>query len=111
VRKGGRLVLAAVLAAGAGQASAQEADPEAGFTIAQEFCASCHTIGPDLYFKQEPPSFASIALYRTDRGIRNRILAPHIGMPTLGPILLDGDKLEDLIAYIRSLDPEPLEAQ
>ncbi len=98
------LAVTGVCATGA-VATAQDGDPEAGMALAEQMCAECHVVGPELYFKQEPPSFASIALYRTDRGIRNRIYSPHIGMPQLGPVL-HSDRVDDIIAYIRSLDTE-----
>ena len=89
---------------GSAPAAGQDGDPEAGRNLAERWCSRCHDIGPDVRFKQEPPGFAAIAVYRTQLQVLDRILAPHAGMPQVIPIL-DGDDLDDVISYILSLDP------
>ena len=54
--------------------------------------------------KQDPPSFAAIAVYRSPDQIRSKIIAPHVGMPEVAQIL--GLEVDDLIAYIVSLETE-----
>jgi hypothetical protein len=54
--------------------------------------------------KQEPPSFAAIAVYRSAEQIRSKIMVPHMGMPEVAQVL--GLNVDDLVAYIVSLDEE-----
>jgi mono/diheme cytochrome c family protein len=88
----------------AGQSTAQ-GDAAAGQSLAEEWCARCHDISAGGAFKQTPPSFAAIAIYRADDDIRWRIQFPpvHAGMPQLG-FLLDAEVLDDLVAFILSLE-------
>ncbi|MCB1492448.1 MAG: cytochrome c [Rhodobiaceae bacterium] len=78
---------------------------EQGAKVAAEHCARCHDISPDGKFKQYPPSFASIAVFRAEDQIRGRILYPpqHASMPQLG-FVLTREEIDDLVAYIVSLD-------
>ena len=84
-----------------------------GLETAQKNCIRCHNIEKGAGFKLMPPSFQSIAIYRTAEDIWSRIIAPspHRGMPdtmwTITP-----DDVQDLVAYITSLDtPVSLPAQ
>jgi mono/diheme cytochrome c family protein len=81
-----------------------QGDAEAGQDLAGDWCSRCHDIGREGRMKQEPPSFAAIAVYRTADQIRSRIAAPHTGMPEIAQVL--GLNLDDLVAYIVSLDEE-----
>jgi mono/diheme cytochrome c family protein len=80
-------------------------DAVKGHDIAAASCARCHVIEKGGAFKLMPPSFQSIAIYRTADDIWQRILSPnpHSSMPdtqwTLTP-----DQIQDLVAYITSLD-------
>ena len=85
------------------QACAQ-GDPEVGQDLAADWCSRCHDIGREGQMKQEPPSFAAIAVYRTAEQIRSKINAPHMGMPEVAQVL--GLNVDDLVAYIVSLDEE-----
>ena len=79
---------------------------EEGQRLAREFCGICHHVEPGGEFKLHPPSFAAIAVYRSDNQIRNRIFYPpvHSGMsPQLG-FAFSSDNVEHLVAYIRSLE-------
>jgi mono/diheme cytochrome c family protein len=86
-------------------AFAADGDASNGEKIAQERCATCHNTDKGGAFKLYPPSFQAIAIYRTKDDIWGRIVAPspHRGMPnaawTLSP-----DDVQDLLAYIVSLD-------
>jgi mono/diheme cytochrome c family protein len=81
-----------------------EGDPEAGHQLAIEWCSRCHDTEPGGRMKEDPPSFAAIAIYRSADQIRGKIIAPHIGMPEYGLIL--GLDVDDLTAYIVSLEKE-----
>ena len=88
---------------GHGQARAQ-GDAEAGQDLAADWCSRCHDIGREGQMKQDPPSFAAIAVYRTPDQIRSKIIAPHMGMPEYAAIL--GLDVDDLTAYIVSLEKQ-----
>jgi mono/diheme cytochrome c family protein len=85
-------------------------DPAAGEKLAKEHCVRCHDIGPSGAFKTYPPSFASIAVYRSDEQIYARILFPTLHsaisqMPEFAQIFfIDSKNINDLVAYIRSLE-------
>jgi mono/diheme cytochrome c family protein len=81
-----------------------QGNAEAGQDLAADWCSRCHDIGREGRMKQEPPSFAAIAVYRTADQIRARIAAPHTGMPEIAQVL--GLNLDDLVAYIVSLEEE-----
>ena len=79
-------------------------DPEAGKLLADQYCARCHDVGSDGAFKQMPPSFAAIAVYRGDDQIWNRVMFPiHTGMPSMWEFL-QPENVGHVTAYIRSLE-------
>lgn len=80
-------------------------DPAAGYAIAKESCARCHDIEKGGAFKKRPPSFQSIAIYRTADDVWARVVAPspHSGMPDT-QWMLTREQVEDVAAYITSLD-------
>ena len=82
-----------------------QGDVTKGERLAQGICAHCHDVRPLGPFKQYPPSFSAIAVYRSAEDIRWKIIAPplHTGMPQLGNRLTP-DNIEHLIAYITSLE-------
>lgn len=86
-----------------GHANAQNI--ERGAELAAEWCANCHDVSADGPFKQYPPSFASVAIYRTRDFIFSRIMfSPvHTGMPKWGN-LFSREDVTDLVAYIASLE-------
>ena len=79
-----------------------QGDAVAGRQLAMEWCSSCHDVATDGQMKQDPPSFAAIALYRSPEYIRSNIVAPHGAMPDIANVL--GLNVDDLVAYITSLD-------
>ena len=101
----GLVLLAVLFAAGSTSAPAFAADVESGRRLAEETCARCHDVGPDGAFKQFPPSFAAIAVFRSPEDIRARILYPplHSNMPQMGIIWAPG-VINNLVAYIVSLE-------
>lgn len=83
--------------------AAEPGDPARGQELARQWCSECHDVEPGGGFKQTPPSFASIAVYRSPEHIRANILFPHEGMPELAQVF--GLEVDDLVAYIVSLEP------
>jgi mono/diheme cytochrome c family protein len=75
---------------------------ERGAALSAEWCARCHDVEPGGAMKEEPPSFAAIAVYRSVETMRSAMIAPHQGMPPLVEVL--GLETDDLIAYITSLE-------
>jgi mono/diheme cytochrome c family protein len=84
---------------------AAEGDAAAGYELAKQNCARCHNIEPGGAFKQRPPTFQAIAVYRSDPDIWSRIISPspHSGMPEV-MWDLSPNEVQDLVAYITSLD-------
>ncbi len=82
-----------------------DGDIYVGEKLAKEFCTGCHNVDPTGPFKLYPPSFASIAVYRSPVDIRGRILFRplHSSMPQLGHMLTP-DNVDNLVAYIASLE-------
>lgn len=98
------IFVAAVLASPG--ASAFAADAERGETIAARWCSACHVVSSDQKSASaDVPSFADIALRRTDRKkLANFLVDPHPKMPDMH---LTRSEIDDIVAYIRSLDPRP----
>jgi mono/diheme cytochrome c family protein len=94
-------------------AFAADGDPAKGLAIAQDKCSRCHQIAKGGAFKQMPPSFQAIAIYRTEPDIWSRIIAPspHAAMPDM-TWTLTAAEVQDVLAYILSLDqPVSLQSQ
>ena len=87
-------------------AAAQQSTSE-GAELAREWCARCHNVEPAGQFKQSPPSFAAIAVYRSAEQIRARLMvAPlHVNMPALGQFLTP-ENVDQLVSYIQSLETQ-----
>jgi mono/diheme cytochrome c family protein len=85
--------------------SVYAADASVGRKLAEQWCAQCHNIEKGAPFKLNPPSFASIAAYRTSDVILGKVVAPsmHSGMPdTIWT--LQREDFDNLVAYITSLE-------
>lgn len=82
-----------------------QGDVAEGERLAQEFCSRCHNVEPLGAFKQYPPSFASIAVFRSREQIEARILFPplHSAMPQIYE-MLSRENVDSLTAYIVSLE-------
>ncbi|MEX0345763.1 MAG: cytochrome c [Rhizobiaceae bacterium] len=82
-----------------------EGDAQNGQSLAREWCARCHNVEPNGPFKLHPPSFASIAVYRSEDQVRSRIAFPpvHTIMPQIAYILTP-ENIDDLVTYIVSLE-------
>jgi mono/diheme cytochrome c family protein len=81
-------------------------DPVEGEKLAKEHCARCHDVAAGGAFKQYPPSFTAIAKYRSEPQIHALIVFPalHSAMPDVPLYLLGSESVDDLIAYIMSLE-------
>jgi mono/diheme cytochrome c family protein len=103
------LMPVALLAGLAAAPALAEGDESAGWALATEYCASCHDISIGAPAKTFPPSFASIAVFRSPEQIYARTVFPatHTGMPNVAFYLLAEQDVEHLIAYIVSLEPRP----
>lgn len=77
-----------------------------GGELAAEHCALCHDVTAEGPAKLYPPSFASIAGFRTAEQIYARIVFPamHSGMPEVAFYLLGKDEIGNIVAYIVSLE-------
>lgn len=84
--------------------SAFAADTAVGRKLAEQLCAKCHNTDRGAPFRLNPPSIASIAVYRPSDVILGKIITPsaHSGMPdTLWT--LQRENFDNLVAYITSL--------
>ncbi len=83
-----------------------QGDTAKGAELAAEHCALCHDVTPDGAAKQLPPSFASIAGFRSPEQIDARIVFPtmHSGMPEAAFYLLGKDEIENIVAHVVSLE-------
>jgi mono/diheme cytochrome c family protein len=81
-------------------------DAVEGEKLAKEHCARCHNVAAGGAFKQYPPSFTAIAAYRSEDQIHARIVFPtlHSAMPEVAFYFLGAKGVDDLIAYIMSLE-------
>lgn len=94
----------------AAAASAQAGDARRGAVVAKRWCASCHVVSPEqTSASADAPSFADIAHRRTDKKqIANFLVDPHPPMPDMH---LSRKEIDDIVTYIRSLDPRPAAPQ
>jgi mono/diheme cytochrome c family protein len=85
---------------------ARAGDARHGATISQRWCAECHVVSGDQSSAfADAPSFGDIARRRPDRKeIANFLANPHPPMPDMH---LSRGEIDDIVTYIRSLDPRP----
>ncbi len=95
-----------ILVALAAGAPALAGDARHGATIAQRWCAECHVVSGDQASAfADAPSFGDIAQRHVDRKqIANFLANPHPPMPDMH---LSRSEIDDIVTYIRSLDPRP----
>ncbi len=81
-------------------------DVRHGKIIAQRWCAACHVVVPDQSGAwADAPSFSDVARRRVDKDALARFLIdPHPPMPDMH---LSRQEIDDIVSYIRSLDPRP----
>ncbi|MFO1126197.1 MAG: cytochrome c [Methylocystis sp.] len=104
-----RLTLATALAGGSvifATFALAAGDVQRGAIIAKRWCASCHVVTSDqASASADAPSFFDIAQRRTDRKkLGNFLMDPHPPMPDMH---LSRKEIDDIVSYIRSLDPRP----
>jgi mono/diheme cytochrome c family protein len=77
-----------------------------GKRIAQRWCASCHLVAEgQKRAMADAPSFSDISRRREDaKALAEFLVDPHPKMPDMH---LSRREIDDLVAYIRSLDPRP----
>jgi mono/diheme cytochrome c family protein len=87
-------------------APAAAGDARHGATIAQRWCAECHVVSSEQASAfSDAPSFGDIARRHPDRKVIANFLAnPHPPMPDMH---LSRGEIDDIVTYIRSLDPRP----
>jgi mono/diheme cytochrome c family protein len=98
-------VLAAILAAIAFSAKAQDGDIAAGHAFAREVCKACHVVEPEEASPRTVeigPAFRDIANTpgMTATALRAFLTSSHPKMPNL---MLTSDEIADVSAYILSL--------
>ena len=99
------LILSGIIFAFSAIGGLAQSDPVKGQALAREWCARCHDVEKTGPFKQHPPSFASISVFRAEDQIYGRIAYQplHSAMPELSYVL-SPDNMEDLLTYIVSLE-------
>jgi len=96
------VLAAAVLFAGAAAAAG---DAEHGGVVAGRWCAACHVVTKNQKSANaDAPSFFDVAQRLDNKHIANFLVAPHPPMPNMS---LTRKEIDDIVAYIRSLDPRP----
>jgi mono/diheme cytochrome c family protein len=96
------LLLALVLTLSFSSSSRAAGTPQAGQTLAERWCASCHLVTPwQTQASADVPSFGSIANKTEQLDWLVGFLAdPHPPMPTLSPTR---QEIQDLVAYFEFL--------
>jgi mono/diheme cytochrome c family protein len=94
----------ATLAAAGARAQEDVGDPEAGFAVASEICASCHAITREQSMSPilEAPRFEDVANTpgMTAMALFAWMTTSH---PTMPNIILEPEDLRNVVAYILSL--------
>lgn len=86
-------------------APAQAGDAAHGGVIAKRWCADCHVVSSDqTRAKADAPPFADVARRLDDKTIAAFLTNPHPRMPDMS---LTRKEIDDITAYIRSLDSRP----
>lgn len=77
-------------------------DPVEGRRIAEQWCTSCHVIGPKSRGGDAAPPFIALANNpaKTETYLKGWISNPHPSMPNFN---LSRRTIDDLVSYIRSL--------
>ena len=95
--------VAALASFGSAMPAQAGGDVARGAVIAKRWCVNCHVVAPDQTSgKVDVPTFADIARRRPDdRALSSFLVEPHPPMPNLN---LTRQEIDDVVAYIRSLD-------
>lgn len=94
---------------GAGQAFAQTGDADRGLSYARCACAECHLVEKGERAQGRllrGPSFERVAAVpgMTGMALTAWLTTSH---PTMPNLIIEADRMDDLVAYIRSLAPSP----
>lgn len=98
----GIVTLGAGLWITASPAGAMAPSAEAGAEIAARWCAACHVISENGAGTDAAPSFVAIAHHRKANELRSFLEHTH-AKPMRG-FTLSGHEIDDLVAYIVTLD-------
>lgn len=95
---------AVVVLVAARSPSSAAGNADAGRSLAQRWCSSCHQVEPGAPAKDVAPPFASLGVQKDkDPGwIRAWLANPH---PPMQGINLSRRQIDDIIAYLQSLAP------
>jgi mono/diheme cytochrome c family protein len=98
--------VAALASFGCAMPASAGGDVARGAVIAKRWCVNCHVVSADqTSAKVDVPTFADIARRRPDdRALSSFLVNPHPPMPNLS---LTRQEIDDVVAYIRSLEPNP----
>ena len=98
----------AALVATSAPAQQDVGNPEAGFAVASEICASCHAVSreQDMSPILEAPRFEDVA---NNPGMTAMALFAWMttSHPTMPNIVLEPEELRNVVAYILSLKQQP----
>jgi mono/diheme cytochrome c family protein len=97
-------LLAALTSFGFAMPANAGGDVAQGAAIAKRWCVNCHVVSADQKSaKVDVPTFSDIARRRPDdRALSSFLVKPHPPMPDLS---LSRQEIDDVVSYIRSLDP------
>ena len=95
-------VAAAIAWIAASSAASAQGSADAGKSLAQQWCSSCHQIEPNAPAKDVAPPFASLAAKNAKDGAWTRawLTNPH---PPMQGISLSRQQIGDIVAYLQSL--------
>lgn len=88
-------------------AQAEDGNPQVGQKLAQEWCSKCHAIGPygESPLKPAPP-FRDLHLrYNVEDLAESFAEGSMVGHPAMPQFRFDPDQIENLIAYLKTLEP------
>lgn len=79
-------------------------DAGRGRDVVERWCTGCHSIG--VTQDDRIPSFPTLArnAARSEGAIRAFLMKPHKPMP---PLEISNQQIEDIVAYLRSVQPAP----
>lgn len=85
---------------------AADGDPTLGRTLAQEWCAKCHAIGlyGDSPLAVAPPFRVLHKRYDVEDLAESLAEGILVGHPTMPSFRFDPDQIDNLIAYLKSLE-------
>jgi cytochrome c len=97
---------AAFILIGAASVAAEEGNPALGQKLAQEWCAKCHAIGiyGDSPLQIAPPFRGLHQRYNVEDLAESFAEGIMVGHPTMPVFRFDPDQIQNLIAYLKTLE-------